>query len=236
MDCMAAWFNFLGIVGGQLVILLALAYVWNVGMRMTYTVLWRSMLLGLPLGFLYDLLIGRTQLVFFYSGVPAGWLFLALNGALSYGFAIATARLMPITLPRLHKRDIRMTGVLLCMIAIALLFLPALFARHPLAVMFVTGTIVILCSEGVALLSGYSGPLYSLLQRNARPVMQLWLASVGIGALYEILNALFPLWHWQTGGSLPHWGVELLIVLFGYFVLFLPMLVLSRLLIFRQRT
>lgn len=228
---MTDWYNFLCVVSGQLLILLAVAYLRKAGVSQTYFILWRSMLLGLPLGFLYDILIGESQFVFYYSSVPNNWIFTAINGSLSYGIAIATACLLPIRLPRQQIAYLRLTGVILCIAAIALSILSLILSFSTLASMFVTGTILIICSEGLSLLFGYIGPVYSLLRRNYKPITVLWFASAVIGTFYEILNGLFPLWHWEEARNMSYWHLEIIIVLLGYFTLFLPMLVLSRLLI-----
>lgn len=229
---MTEWMHFLFVVSGQFLILLIIARLRGIDFIRFSSVLWRGVLLGLPLGFLYDILIGHSQAVFYYSRVPDNWIFTALNGSLSYGFAIATACLLPITLKRHHLPGLRLIGALVCGIAIILLSLTSLIFSPPtLAVMFITGTSLLLCSEGLSLIYGYSGPLYSLLQRNVKPTASLWLASICIGALYELLNGLFPLWHWQEARNMPHWQLEFLIVIFGYFTLFLPMLILGHIFI-----
>jgi hypothetical protein len=228
---MGDWFNFTYVVSGQLLILLALAYLRRAGLRQIYSILWRSMLLGLPLGFLYDILIGQSHLVFYYSGVPDHWIFTAANGLLSYGFAIATAFLLPVTMQRQETGGPRLTGATLCLAATALAVLPLALSLPTLAVMFVIGAILVLGSEGLALLRLYTGPVYAFFRGNYKPLGILWLASVVIGAFYEALNGFFPLWHWQEAGNMDRWRLELIIVVLGYFTLFLPMLILSRLLI-----
>jgi hypothetical protein len=228
---MMDWVNFSYVVSGQFVILLALAHLRRAGLSQIYFILWRSMLLGLPFGLLYDILIGESQAVFYYSGVPDNWIFIAINGSLSYGFAIATAWLLPIALQRHQSGGLRLTGAILCITAVALLFVYLVFSLSTLVTMFAIGAILTLSSEGLSLLAGYIGPVYSLSRHNYQPIIRLWLASIGIGTLYELLNWLFPLWHWQEASVMLHWHLEIIIVLFGYFTLFLPMLVLSRLFI-----
>ncbi|MCI0506248.1 MAG: hypothetical protein L0Z73_09090 [Gammaproteobacteria bacterium] len=228
---MADWFNFTSVVSGQLLILFALACLRRIRPAQIYFILWRSMLLGLPLGFLYDILIGQSQLVFHYSGVPDNWIFTAANGLLSYGFAIATAFLLPVPVQRQQTGGLRLAGIVLCVAATAFAFLQIVLSLPTLVSMFVTGAILVLGSEGLALLFGYIGPVYSLTRGNYKPIGTLWFASIVIGAFYETLNGFFPLWHWQEAGNMAHWRLELIIVTLGYFTLFLPMLILSRLLI-----
>lgn len=229
---MSDWINFALVISGQFLILLAFAFWRQKNISQLVYIVWRSLLLGLPLGFLYDTLIGQSQAVFYYSGVPDSWIFTAMNGALSYGFAIATASLFPIDLPLRSSGRSRLSGIMLCSVSLAMIFSVTLsFTLPTLAVMFVIGAGLILCSEGLSLWGGYMGPAYCLLHKNIRPTAMLWTASIAIGSCYELLNYWFPLWHWQEARNMPHWQFETLLIVFGYFTLFLPMLVLARIFI-----
>lgn len=223
------WINFWCVVAGQLAIFLALAGVQRFPRRRTLGILWRSVLLGLPVGILFDVLIGRHQFIFQYHQVPHDWTFVLLNGGLSYGFAIATAWSLPVDFPaRTCRRHPLLPLSLLAISAVLVLSLPQ-SGTWTLLAMCMLGLALVLTSEAIAGLAGHDGPFMALLDTRLRPFLVIWLGSIVIGLLYELLNAVFPLWSWSVADDMPLWLAEAVIVLFGYAALVVPMFVLSRL-------
>jgi hypothetical protein len=217
------WVDFGGLVLVQAAIFLALA-----GWRGKRTgelgaILWPSLVAGLPLGIGFDLLIGDGRGVFAYEIAP-GWFFLAVNGVLSYGLAIATAALFPRVVVARRAARTRRVALLLAL-ALAGVVLFALLPATTLARMFAAGWVVISGGEVLLALAGRSGPLGELLAGDARPFWRLWRWSAALGLAYEAANAVLQVWDWALDASLPRTLSELFIVAFGYVVLFHPMAV-----------
>lgn len=188
-----------------------------------------SAVVGIPLGFCFDFIIGGRLAVFGYEPLTHGWIFLLANDALSYGIALATIWLVPLTF-----REVRVSGArrFAAGAAMALAFLLLVFAaaRGSLGSLVLSGAAVLLLTEAVASLSGYSGVLEDSLRGHRSPLLRIWLASIALGLLYETANALFPIWRWH---ALLGWAPvpkEALIILFGYFVLAYPMALAAALL------
>jgi hypothetical protein len=217
------------IVGGQLVAFAVLAAIRRVAPKEALLLLACAMLPGLPLGLLYDHVIGDRQSVFNYVQTPAPEIFWVLNGMLSYGAAIATAALFDVQLPAHHSTRFKLFGVALFVLTAAVMVLLLIMPIHGVTAMFVWGVLLILSAEGLAALFGRVGPFSALLRASVRPAATLWASSVMLGAFYELLNAAFPLWRWHARSEIGSWGAEGLVIGLGYVVLLQPMLVLSRL-------
>jgi hypothetical protein len=190
-----------------------------------------SMLLGLPLGLLFDLLIGQERSIFTYEGVAHDALFFALNGILSYGSAIATARIFPVpTLPRASKRQRYLGAAVILLVLSTVAYLPS-WGLHRLPSLLSWGAVIIGIGECAFLAARQLGPIAALSKGEWRPICVLWICSATTGAAYEALNWAFPLWRWHGLEGVANWQVEALVVALGYVVLFHPMTVLSRLVI-----
>lgn len=225
------WLNFAAIVFFQIIVLLAMGSRHRLKRDYVIRVFFISMLLGVPTGILFDLLIGRGAGIFSYF-LEQNLVFLILNGMLSYGSAVATAATFPAEIRRhgrrLSRRDMRMMFAGAILIGTASL---GLRLSNPIGEMFCAGIIVIVGSEIVALLAGWFGPIARISIGDIRPFCICWIYSVLIGAVYEIANAVFPVWQWTAGASLPRWSVEFFVVVFGYLVLFYPMILAWQLLL-----
>jgi len=223
------WTHLFAIVGGQLIAFAMAAAARRITFKDALLLLVPAMLLGLPLGLLYDLVIGDRHSIFTYVPAPASELFWALNGMLSYGVAIATAALFNVQLPEHRSALVRRVGFALLVLSMAAIVLLLMRPIHGVMAMFVWGALLILGSEGLAALCGRTGPFFALLKGNARSAVKLWASSAILGAFYELLNGVFPLWHWSARDEIGFWYAEALVIALGYVALFQPMLVLSRL-------
>ena len=217
----ARWTDFWSFVLVQGAIFLALAWWRGKSARETAAILAPSLIAGLPIGFGFDLLIGRARDVFAYYIEPS-WLFFAVNGFFSYGLALATAALFPpVVLPTRAKRARRIA--ILAGIALAGTASATLFPKVTLARMVAAGWLVLGAGEALVALGRRSGPLGALLAADAVPFLRFWRWSASLGLAYEIANAVLPVWRWALSDTLPAWASELFIVAFGYFVLFHPL-------------
>jgi hypothetical protein len=176
---------------------------------------------GLPLGIVFDVIIGNAASVFHYSGMELEGSFLLLNSVLSYGLAVATvltvnARGLPRSTGRRPWFVLAGAGV-----ATAIGFFLLLQGRSPMVTMFLVGTLVLIASEGAAHAMGRQGYVQQLASGRWRPIARIWVFSVATGAVYELANHFFPLWVWANKSPTLA-GNMLLIVAFGYFVLFVP--------------
>jgi hypothetical protein len=226
---MTMWFNFFFVVTGQLVLFGVLARIRGLQISKALRLALLSMLLGLPIGLVFDIFIGHYQSIFSYDGMPNTHVFFAMNGLFSYGLAIATVWLLPVPLAQHYSNGFRVGGLVLLGLAISTMISLISMTLPILLTMFAWGILMILCSEGLAALAGRTGPIMALAKQQPRPFFVLWAASISIGAFYEGLNWIFPLWRWHVSNSINYWSIEGLIISVGYVVLFQPMLVLSRL-------
>jgi len=180
-----------------------------------------GMLIGLPLGGAFDLIIGYGGGIFRYIGVRETGLFTALNGLLSYGLAASTVlTLRPVLLAPYPGRLRRSLLAGLCVLLGGLIAF-TIGSWHTLFLTFVIGAEVLACGEAFCLALGRKGLLFGLVEYGCTPMLRLWTLSTVTGCVYEIANWLFPLWNWVD--PYPSRAVhETLIVVFGYFVLFYP--------------
>jgi hypothetical protein len=217
----ARWADFWGFVLVQAVVFFALAGWRRKSARAIAGILLPSLIGGLPIGFAFDLLIGRARDVFAYHIAPS-WLFFAVNGFFSYGLALATAALFPPVVVRTRAPSWRRVAVI-AGLALAGTIAAALFPATTLARMLVAGCLVVGAGEVAAALARRSGPLGALLAADAVPFLRFWRWSASLGLVYEVANAVLPVWRWSLSATLPPWASELFIVAFGYFVLFHPL-------------
>jgi hypothetical protein len=217
----ARWADFSGFVIVQAVVFVALAGWQRKSLRAITRILLPSLICGLPIGFAFDLLIGRARDVFAYDIAPS-WLFFAVNGFFSYGLALATAALFPPAVVRTRAPRWRRVAVI-AGLALAGAIAAALFPATALARMVAAGCLVVGAGEVAAALARRSGPLGTLLAADAVPFLRFWRWSASLGLIYEVANAVLPVWRWSLSATLPLWTSELFIVAFGYFVLFHPL-------------
>lgn len=182
-------------------------------------------LVGLPVGLAFDLVIGWAGSIFHYAGLELKGPFLLLNSLLSYGLAIATVLMMNVGCISPYVGRHRRLAFAFACLALALLSLPLLLlpvdARSPILAMLLIGASVLAVSEVVALVLGRTGYLLQFAEGRWNPALQVWLFAIATGVVYETANHFFPLWVWVNQSPTPAANM-FLIVVFGYFVLFLP--------------
>jgi hypothetical protein len=181
---------------------------------------------GIPFGAAFDLVIGRYHGVFSYP--HDSFIFLCLNGLLSYGPAICSAWLFPSRVHQHSSPTLRIGGALVAACVIVFAYLANPTTNVTLIDLFVIGSEILIFAEALALLFGRVGPILALAMHDFRSLPSLILASIAVGATYEAANSYLGLWSWHPLVS--GWMGEAIVVFLGYFVLFHPMLILSRLL------
>jgi hypothetical protein len=217
------WINFMAMVTCQVVIFFAFAKVRRLSLHHVSIIIGPSLVFGLPFGLMFDLIIDCGASIFQYF-LGQDITFLALNGLLSYGVAVATAARFPREVIRRRSQRLSRSDLAIILAAAILIGagLLALRISGPLLEMFWAGTIVITFGEITALLAGWFGPVARLLRGEFRPFCSYWINSMVLGSMYELVNSSFPVWHWTLARSIPNWSVELFVIAFGYFVLFHP--------------
>jgi hypothetical protein len=86
------WFNFGAVILTQFLLFIVHAY-YEQRLREVPKILFTSMLIGIPFGILFDIVVGEFFGLYSYQ-LGAGAFFLTINGALSYGLMQANALLM----------------------------------------------------------------------------------------------------------------------------------------------
>lgn len=86
---MQDWLQFAVVISVQLGIFLVVAYRQGVSGRRLWRILGRSLLIGIPFGIGFDIIVGEYAGLFNYV-LGVNPLFLLVNGLLSYGLMIAT--------------------------------------------------------------------------------------------------------------------------------------------------
>jgi hypothetical protein len=222
------WANFGAFLMVQVAVFLIVVRIGPFRLREAVAIIPTSVALGVPLGLLFDLIIGNAGAVFTYH-IQTSWLFLVVNGALSYGLAVATASLLPPTmLTGRHRNNRHLTAAML----VGCVALIALLTTHdsrlqPLATMCYASALVLAIDEVAALLFRRQGLLGLAMTGKPRAFASVWLWSSAIGLAYEIGNYYFPVWHWSLIGVFSYLTVEVFIVSSGYFVLFYTLAILS---------
>lgn len=184
---------------------------------------------GLPLGAVFDVAIGKFGNVFHYAGLELSGPFVLLNAILSYGIAVATVLSIGGTkMPPYEGRRRRPAMIAASVMLAVAIWLP-IESLTPITTMFLLGALVLVFSEALSIAAASRGYLYQLIFGSARPMVRIWVFSVSTGLVYEVANYLFPLWVWINRTPTPS-GNFLLIVIFGYFVLFFPVFTVAALL------
>lgn len=221
------WLAFVGVAAGELALFAFLAR----RRRVPLAAAVRALVFGLPAGLLIglamDLFLGRQQGVFAYR-LDQDLAFLVLNGLCGYGPAVATAWLFPVSLGELPRSRSRATAAGAGAGAVIVLGIEALLPLPALASAFLLGGAVLLLGEAVCAALARSGPLVEAMSGKPGAAARLWLYSALVGALYELLNWVWPVWQWRILDSSPA-SQEALMIVLGYVVLFHPLVVVSRL-------
>ena len=183
-------------------------------------------LAGIPIGVAFDIAIGQAASIFHYSGLELHGSFLILNSIFSYGLAVATVLSMRVgdTPPQVSGRwAIALGGTCLAV----LLSIPLALGNLSAAVaMLLAGALILALTEAAAAAVGRQGYICQLAFGRGVPAAQILTFSALTGLVYELANHFFPLWVWTNQVPTPT-GNLILIVLFGYFVLFIPIFTIA---------
>jgi hypothetical protein len=189
-------------------------------------------------GYAIGTLFGLAFFALFYLLVPAigyhadvTFAFVAVNATLSYGATAVTVALLPVGLARRdpHAPLARERTYYTLVTGASLVAFAATgngFVRA-----FCIGVTLMSLAEVAALLSGRAGPVSRMLHRDLLPLALVLAASAGLGAFYEAVNLVFPVWDWVTLDGLPRGARAGLMIAVGYIVLIHPAFVVTRLLI-----
>lgn len=211
------WTNFIGLVSLQLAMFVAASLWWGVAWRSVSGTLWRSAALGLPLGLIFDVVIGRFSFVFTYEPFVPTWMFYLLNGLFSYGLAVATVSLIPEKLPQHSSRKNLQYTLPITALCLILMLRP--FMLPDLVALFVRGALVLAIAESAAIWCRIQGPFTLAAKGHLSPLVRLWVFSVILGLVYETANAVFPVWRWRPLDGISYLFHETIMILAGYFVL-----------------
>ncbi len=187
-----------------------------------------SAVLGVPIGFLFDVLVGHGAGIFRYH-IGQAWWFIAVNGFFSYGLALATAALIPELVTSFSNRRLRFIALVGTFSGSAILLAVALFFPNIAFRAFVIGGAILLAGEAGLALQHRQGPVAAAVTGALKPALSLWVFAISIGLIYESANYFFPVWRWSIA-NVPQLITEAVIVLLGYFVLFHLLHLLGRLL------
>jgi len=216
------WNNFFFVVLLQLFVYIGVLIVAKTRIRKFWMILIVSALIGLLFGAFYDLVIGSSIDIFSYR-INYSWQFFILNSIFSYGLAVATAAAFPPIFAARGRRVSRSVAACLAVAAVAGVVVLAAFATWPILRVFSAGGAILAAGEIAALWLDRRGPIVALFLGQPAYLVRLWIWSAAIGLVYETANHVFPVWIWGLleTHSLP--TTELLIVGFGYVVLFHPL-------------
>lgn len=184
---------------------------------------------GVPLGFFFDLVIGKFASIFHYTGIPITLCFMLVNGILSYGLAIATVLSAGYEALPVRGSGRRAIASLVAAAAFSLAVLLPVHRMPPIAGMFLLGAMVLLFSEALAMACCRLGYIAQVGEGRFRPALRLWIFSGATGLVYEAANSIFDLWTWENRFPTPLANL-VMVVLLGYVVLLLPIFTFAALL------
>ncbi len=189
---------------------------------------WVALPVGAAFGFLFHLVFHDRINAIGFHAEPTTTL-IAVNAVLSYGLTAMTVALVPLHLAD-RSSDAGARGewgyfaTTLVAALLAAVFAPTEFTRALGA-----GAALMLGLESLALVLGHRGPIARMLQGDLRGMGVLFVTTVVLGALYECLNLLFPVWVWTSLDAVPTWLRLTLMIGGGYVVLIHPLLMAIRL-------
>lgn len=218
------WISFMFLVGVQIVALIVVELKEHLLNRQDrdphrfWQAVSAGVISGVVFGVIFDELIGRGLQVFqYYIHSPT---FIVVNGALSYGLAVATALRFspkPISAKHLPLRRGLTILALTCVVFLGVFVL----LPSPLTLAAAVGCIVITAGEVFEIYAfGTIGPILEVASGSLRHMAHNWGTAVLVGCIYELGNYAFPVWRWWFVGSPATLWFELAIVVLGYLVLF----------------
>jgi hypothetical protein len=217
------WVAFAGIIAAQSVCLVLVERIERaLGQDQRHEhKLWQALIAGiiggLALGVVFDRLIGQ-EFGFFQYYLHSS-LFQIANAALSYGLAVATAlRLSPRPISVDLKTAAR--GFVVLFLACAVCAAAAAWLPNPYTLAAETGTIIITVGELLEFCAlREAGPFVEAISGFLRRALKNWFGAMLVGGVYELANAVFPVWRWSFEGSPASFATELTIVVLGYVIL-----------------
>lgn len=220
------WVNFAVVVLVEVAVFVAFAAIRRMPPRDSIGLLASCCCAGVFVGACFDLMVGSRYGVFSYFH-RIDPIFLMLNGAFSYGPALATARIFPVTRRRMSPSPVW------AVVAAASVFLVAdqaatrmLGSAEGLILVAKTvliGGALIVGGELALVAVGVVGPVLSLVRGPRAAFFRLWICSMVVGFCYEAANLFFPVWRWDALGTYSMVVREIVMVVFGYFALFHPL-------------
>lgn len=177
-----------------------------------------SGLYAAPLGLVFDMSVGKYTDIFYYIAFPNRITFLLTNWIFSYGFAIASVRIVPIVWISINSRLPRPMGAIPFVIAVLGLYRLPTYDLSPLLVMYLAGGLLLVAGEALLWMSGKKGPLLQLTSGTCGSFLRLLGFSIATGLVYETANYVSPLWIWRGHNPLDL-STAIQIVGLGYFVL-----------------
>jgi hypothetical protein len=177
-----------------------------------------SLLGGVAFGIFFDVILGG-RLGFFNYYLDAH-VFQILNALFSYGIAIFTAlQFSPRPVSAHDSTTLKAVIPLVALFVVVIVLY--LITPNPIAFMFVVGGTIVVGGELFeCYFFGTLGPFLEALSGRIMRVFRNWLTVISIGVTYEAANAIFPVWLWTFNGTEATAFNELLIIVFGYPVLF----------------
>jgi len=223
------YFHFLAVVTFQIAVIFVAKHFST--SRFEAGTLFKLLVIGIPVGLFFDSAIGDRYEVFSYPEFGESKLFVLTNSLLSYGVALCTAWFFPCRVSVSLSRSGGRTGLMILIAVVLFVSMDKLGDLNVMQRAVLSGIAILLLGETLAMARCVYGPLSLLLLGDWRPFLCLEVCSVIVGVLYEAANFAFPLWRWHLDPDLPYWASEAVIVTFGYFVLFHPMFIVSRLVV-----
>lgn len=227
-------FNFLIIIFVQFVIFITFYFSKKRTITSLFKILRLSALFGLLIGLLFDVVLGNLGVYTYISSTPQTVLMpwglsgvqLLINGLVSFGLAVATAYcIMPkarVFGDEVQKKKIIQMGYLVVLVSLLIMTV----STSDLWTLFACGTFIVTVGELILMRQSRAGLFLSVfLNHNYFFFLQIWFQIIVVGFFCEVVNWIYPFWVWLPRSLYSHFGIEILIVLFGYMVLFHPMIV-----------
>lgn len=191
----------------QLIVFVVAAFLRRTPLRVAVRILLLSMVVGLPFGMLFDYTFGYAFGFYEYM-LGFGPLFIAVNGAVSFGIMLATGLLFfpPVkTMMTSVWYDCALLVVIFSLAVASVLCIDTFW----LARIF-TGFLLVALGEYLLHRTGY-GPFWKRWWLTST----IFVLSLVLGLLYELLHLHYPVWVWEMG-ELPPLLFMFLLCVGGY--------------------
>lgn len=206
---------------------------------LSFRILLVSFLIGIVIGLPFDLISSNLGLYTYLSdtreGAQYAWNLtpfeLIINGFLSFGLAVSTAKFVWKDIPLLldRKRWGNLVVFFSTIVITSLIFCLTL-PRNNLPLMFACGFLIVSIGELLLLFFKKHGPIAELLITwDISKVLKSWIMIMTLALFYEITNLFFPFWVWLPGNSYTMFFMTILMVSVGYVGVIHPMIVFWKL-------